>query len=199
VSGLLLAMAMTIMLVGAMGPASCRQAMADDPRMNMEEVMQPGLEAWTISAGAGFQHNLPTGPRSDLIADGVEVRWERYDRPDRALGLTVGYAKLRNIPEYINTVGFVGSYRQYCSIKPRRAIYWEGAVGLVHFDALVRELATHTNFTEHVGLGVQWPRGEEGAWTLGYRFQHVSNAGRKRPNIGLNASHLQIGYTMYLR
>jgi hypothetical protein len=199
VSELLLAVVVMAVLVGVVGPASCQQVMADDPRMNMEEVMQPGLEAWTISAGAGFQHNLPTGPRSDLIADGVEVRWERYDHPDRALGLTVGYARLRNIPEYINTVGFVGSYRQYCSIEPRRAIYWEGAVGLVHFSALVRELATHTNFTEHVGFGVQWPRGEEGAWTLGYRFQHVSNAGRKRPNIGLNASHLQIGYTMYLR
>jgi len=37
--------------------------------------------------------------------------------------------------------------------------------------------------------------GRHGQYELGYRYQHISNAGIKRPNDGLNLHMLRLGYS----
>tara|TARA_Y100001934_G_C12065605_1_gene637543 strand:+ start:81 stop:629 length:549 start_codon:yes stop_codon:yes gene_type:complete len=47
-------------------------------------------------------------------------------------------------------------------------------------------------FGSHVGAGVRF--GDQGRYELGYRFQHLSNAGIGDENPGINFHALQLGY-----
>ena len=47
-------------------------------------------------------------------------------------------------------------------------------------------------FGSHIGAGVRF--GNEGMYELGYRFQHLSNAGIGDENPGINFHVLQLGY-----
>jgi hypothetical protein len=49
-------------------------------------------------------------------------------------------------------------------------------------------LSTAFQFSDAIGAGVQF--GPQGRSTLGVRFQHLSNAGIKRPNPGINFAQL---------
>jgi hypothetical protein len=52
------------------------------------------------------------------------------------------------------------------------------------------DLSTSAQFTTHIGLN--WDVTSH--WRLGYRFQHMSNAGLKEPNPGFNMHVFSIGY-----
>ncbi|RKP49226.1 acyloxyacyl hydrolase [Trinickia fusca] len=53
-------------------------------------------------------------------------------------------------------------------------------------------LSTAFQFTELVGVGAQF--GSHQQYQAGFRFQHVSNAGIKEPNPGINFSQLYLQY-----
>ncbi len=52
--------------------------------------------------------------------------------------------------------------------------------------------STAFQFGSLVGFGLGF--GKHGQYELGYRFQHISNAGFKKPNDGLNLHMLRFGY-----
>lgn len=52
-------------------------------------------------------------------------------------------------------------------------------------------LATAFHFSDMLGVGMQW--GRDGRSTLGVRYQHLSNLGIKRPNLGMD--FVQLYYT----
>ena len=47
-----------------------------------------------------------------------------------------------------------------------------------------RTLSTAFQFSDQLGVGVQW--GRDARSTLGVRYQHISNAGIKKPNPGMD-------------
>ncbi|MDP9582070.1 UNVERIFIED_ORG: hypothetical protein J2791_001352 [Burkholderia contaminans] len=53
-------------------------------------------------------------------------------------------------------------------------------------------LSTSFQFADVVGVGAQF--GERQQYQLGYRFQHVSNAGIKEPNPGINFHQFYVQY-----
>lgn len=55
-----------------------------------------------------------------------------------------------------------------------------------------REFGSHFNFGTHVGFGVLF--GDNGQYDLGYRFQHISNAGTSSPNDGINFHQVLLRY-----
>ena len=66
--------------------------------------------------------------------------------------------------------------------------YLEGAIGVrllsktrIHAD---HSMSTAFQFSDMIGAGYQW--GEAGQHTVGLRVQHISNAGIKKPNPGIN-------------
>lgn len=71
-------------------------------------------------------------------------------------------------------------------------LFVEGSIGarlLSHTRvAPERSLSTAFQFSDMLGVGVQW--GAQGRSTLGLRYQHVSNLGIKRPNPGLDFGQL---------
>lgn len=52
-----------------------------------------------------------------------------------------------------------------------------------------KEFSTHFQFTEQIGLGVEFP----GGWFAGWRYSHYSNANIDKPNDGLDFHQLMIG------
>ncbi|GAA5241607.1 hypothetical protein BMMON2_44290 [Burkholderia mallei] len=53
-------------------------------------------------------------------------------------------------------------------------------------------MSTSFQFADMVGVGAQF--GNHQQYQAGFRFQHVSNAGIKDPNPGINFSQLYVQY-----
>lgn len=73
--------------------------------------------------------------------------------------------------------------------------YLEAGIG-VHLlsDSSIgdKRLSTAVQFGSHLGAGYRF--GPKGAYDIGYRFQHLSNAGMKHPNPGINFHQLRLQY-----
>ena len=59
-------------------------------------------------------------------------------------------------------------------------------------DVATRELGSEFQFLLHAGLGLEYFK-KKGAYSINYRFFHVSNAAIQFPNIGLNAHLFTLG------
>ena len=55
-----------------------------------------------------------------------------------------------------------------------------------------KRLSTKFQFGDHFGVGYRF--GAKGAWELGYRYQHLSNGGIKKPNDGINFHQVRVQY-----
>jgi len=58
-----------------------------------------------------------------------------------------------------------------------------------------KDYSTAFQFGSLIGFGLGF--GKHGQYELGYRFQHISNVGIKKPNDGLNLHLLRFGYSFY--
>ncbi len=73
--------------------------------------------------------------------------------------------------------------------------YAEGAIGfhlLSQTSLGDKRFSTSFQFGDHLGFGYRF--GTKSALDLGYRFQHLSNAGIKKPNDGINFHQLRLQY-----
>ena len=71
--------------------------------------------------------------------------------------------------------------------------------GVVYTNHPVPVRATSSfNFIDQAGFGVRFGNNVRRAWLAGYRFQHISNAGRVEPNPGANFNFVYFGM-MFLR
>lgn len=176
---------------------SSSPADATQDRLDFTEALQPGHEALSFSVRGGEQLNIPTGPRSELHGGSAAVRFSRCHTPHRERGLELSVARLTGGPHTAKLWSLVPVQRQYFRRQSRHTAYWELGVGISHLNPLVPEQSTHTNFVEHLAVGAQWPAGRSASWGLEGRFQHLSNAGREHPNIGLNGVSFAVTYTLY--
>ena len=55
-----------------------------------------------------------------------------------------------------------------------------------------RRFGSSFQFGDHIGAGVRF--GDKGRYDIGYRYQHLSNAGIKEPNQGINFHLLRLRY-----
>lgn len=73
---------------------------------------------------------------------------------------------------------------------------WYGELGIgAHYltgiyDNNGRQLSTHFQFGDHVGIGYVFANGAD----VGLRFQHVSNGGYREPNDGVNLVGVRLRY-----
>jgi opacity protein-like surface antigen len=68
-----------------------------------------------------------------------------------------------------------------------------GVHGLSHTSIGGNRMSTGFQFGSHIGLGYRF--GTKQAFDLSYRFQHLSNAGIKHPNSGVNFNELRLQYS----
>jgi hypothetical protein len=69
--------------------------------------------------------------------------------------------------------------------RPLRA-FVEASGGIVYTGQPVPVRTTVFNFIDQAGGGLRFETRANRVWLVGYRFQHISNAGRVRPNPGAN-------------
>lgn len=72
-------------------------------------------------------------------------------------------------------------------------IFGEVSGSLLFTTAPVPVRTTTFNFMDQAGFGVRFEESRGRAWLVGYRFQHISNAGRVKPNPGANFNLVYLG------
>lgn len=75
----------------------------------------------------------------------------------------------------------------------RTRIFGEVSGSLLWTNAPVPVRTTTFNFMDQAGFGIRIEESSRRAWLIGYRFQHISNAGRVRPNPGANFNFIYLG------
>lgn len=74
--------------------------------------------------------------------------------------------------------------------------YLEGAIGFHLISPTYiyanRKFGSAFEFGDHIGFGMRF--GDKQQFDLGYRFQHLSNAGIKKPNQGINFNQVHFSY-----
>jgi len=86
------------------------------------------------------------------------------------------------------------------NFRPRKKIQpFAGASGgFLYFAKRVPNIVgTRFNFTFDIGAGVEFRLREKRAVTIGYKYYHISNAGRGIENAGIDNNLLYVGYTFF--
>jgi hypothetical protein len=94
----------------------------------------------------------------------------------------------------LSPVGFQLNFRRRERVQP----FAQGSGGFLYFGERVpEERGAQFNFTADFGGGVQWKTGARRAWTIGYRYQHVSNGYRADVNPGFDANLFYVGFSIF--
>ena len=83
----------------------------------------------------------------------------------------------------------VGILPESFAVQP----YIKAAAGTLYMSQHTHEQSTQFNFYEYGGAGVHWFINKNIGLTAEYRFRHLSNAGIKQPNGGINTSFALAG------
>jgi lipid A 3-O-deacylase len=86
-------------------------------------------------------------------------------------------------------------YRYPCMDKI--SLYVMGSVGPHYISIETSEQAKGFAFSDEIGVGLYYHLTKKSAINVGYRFRHVSNAGLKTPNGGMNSQFVTVGYSVF--
>ncbi|HEY0173749.1 MAG TPA: acyloxyacyl hydrolase [Pyrinomonadaceae bacterium] len=94
----------------------------------------------------------------------------------------------------LSPVGFQLNFRRRERVQP----FAQGSGGFLYLGERVPdERGAQFNFTADFGGGVQWKTGARRAWTIGYRYHHVSNGYRADVNPGFDSNIFYVGFSIF--
>jgi hypothetical protein len=103
---------------------------------------------------------------------------------------------LLQIRQPARTYGFAASPLHlrwnFRPMGPIRA-FAESSAGVLMTGDDLPARTTSLNFIDQAGFGLRFEQDPNLMWLFGYRFQHISNGGRVRPNPGRNFNLLYAG------
>jgi hypothetical protein len=180
----------------------------DSIKKNQYQRFQKGAVDLGIQGGWGYAVDIPPGDRTN---------WRfAFVAPSLKYNLTgiIGKSFYRGSLFWVNEVEAIVSHHPetryifgYSPVMLEYKFLWPkvdwspyvfGGGGFSHTDwneARQREIATNFEFLLHLGGGVEFYKTKQGAFSVNYRFFHVSNAGIQFPNIGINTNLFTIGYS----
>jgi hypothetical protein len=160
----------------------------------------------TLAGGASYSHNV-------TLARDLDDRAGAHALPHVGLFLTdeLGHGWYRGSLEVLveptlirleeppdATVGGVAVLgRWVLASESAFHPFVEAGGGVLGGQVRLRQTNCDVNFILQGGVGVMWFTSERTALTVGYRYHHISNAGRCSPNLGLNSSLLVLGLTYF--
>ena len=129
------------------------------------------------------------------ITDPLGSSWYRGQV---SVGAEMVYIQFQE-PVLTHGVGFTPKIKYTFVAGDRIRPYAEFAGGPFWTDLTgkIPEESGEFNFILSAGFGVSYFLTDQAALNIGYRFQHISNAGTNYPNIGLNASLPFGGFSFY--
>lgn len=90
-------------------------------------------------------------------------------------------------------IGFHIIFSPSAKISP----YLTFGSGLIYITQSTEEQSTKYNFQDQAGAGVYFFLDEKSALNFGYRLRHISNAGIKHPNSGIDTHIAEAGYSVF--
>lgn len=152
---------------------------------------------WYVQAGSGEHSNYnlligttqPWNNAAWTLGSGqVRGHWDIW---------VGGWSNQKSDGDRFNTPTFgIGPNLRWRGAQGTSAWFWEaGIAAMVTGKRLYggdERMGTRFNFASHLGLGMNF--GARQAHELSVRIQHISNAGIKQPNPGLNGVSLRYGY-----
>ena len=94
----------------------------------------------------------------------------------------------------LSPVGFQLNFRRRERVQP----FAQASGGFLYFGERVPDTrGAQFNFMGDFGGGVQWKTGARRAWTVGYRYHHVSNGYRADVNPGFDSSLFYVGFSIF--
>ena len=94
----------------------------------------------------------------------------------------------------LSPVGFQLNFRRRERVQP----FAQASGGFLYFGEPVPDArGAQFNFTGDFGGGVQWKTGPRRAWTVGYRYHHVSNGYRADVNPGFDSNLFYVGFSIF--
>jgi hypothetical protein len=94
----------------------------------------------------------------------------------------------------LSPVGFQVNFRRRERVQP----FAQASGGFLYFgERIPDQRGAQFNFTADFGGGVQVKTGARRAWTLGYRYQHISNGYRAGTNPGFDSNLFYLGFSIF--
>ena len=125
----------------------------------------------------------------------TDGNWQVAGFWEAALGSWRGHSAFGN-NQTVTDLGLTPVFRFEQKNPDGIAPYLEGAIGFhLISPAFIydnRRFGSSFQFGDHVGAGVRF--GDHQQFDLGYRFQHLSNGGIKKPNQGINLNQIHLIY-----
>jgi hypothetical protein len=142
----------------------------DIKKFDLGAVWDPGINWWEIG---GFHFTL--------LGEGHVSYWHTTE--DNAVHPSIWEVGITPVVRFVKSAGY---------FRP----FIEAGIGvrLLSHARITEDLTVSTafQFADMVGVGMVF--GEKQNYEAGFRFQHVSNAGIKDPNPGINFSQLYLQY-----
>jgi lipid A 3-O-deacylase len=128
---------------------------------------------------------------TDPVGDG-------WYRGQVSIGAEVVYIQFRE-PVLTHGIGFTPKIKYSFVALDQVRPYVEFAGGPFWTDlgGKIPEESSRFNFVLTAGFGLSWFITPQTSLNVGYRFHHISNAGTRYPNLGLNASLPFGGFSFY--
>ena len=164
---------------------------------NGEQIFPAGTREFALAGAHGWNHDIPSGNRTDVKFDGLVFKYGRFAASTREVTVEVGGCHVSTQRGDANGIGASLLIRRYIVHKRPIAVFCEAGGGIEYMGLILPELPLRFNTTLQAGVGVNLFSSDRAALTLTYRFHHVSNGGRKRPNVGLNSSMLLLGTSKF--
>ena len=159
----------------------------------------------SVYAVDGVSFELGNGYATDIARVCAIWNWDRqwFEEGDwlvagfweASVGTWRGKSSIGNNQEIID-LGITPVFRFQQKNPSGFSPYVEGAIGYhmisPAFVYANRKFGSAFQFGDHVGFGVRFGAYQE--FDLGYRFQHLSNCGIKKPNQGINFNQVRFAY-----
>lgn len=174
----------------------------------MKRMLRGAVAAGFLLLGApamavdGMALELGSGDGTDMARVALQWNWDKPLYQGSTWNISsywdLGLGQWRN-------AGFPGRNKNITEIgltpvmrlqrNERTGLYGELGLGM-HLQSRStigdKSMSTMFQFGNHLGVGYRF--GVKGAYDLSYRYQHLSNAGIKRPNDGINFNQIRLQY-----
>ena len=190
----------SILIVAAAPTAFADQAGAsagrDDPRMPFEK----GTVEISVLGGATIPTSLfrSNADHQLAMASFVIGRVMAGSRGKGSLELLIDVTPFFQVrqPELVRGVSAAPLFIRWnfpAMANGGVRVFGEVSGSVLFTTAPVPVRTTTFNFMDQAGFGIRFEESRRRAWLVGYRFQHISNAGRVKPNPGANFNFLYLG------
>lgn len=187
-------------------PSANRLAQAEIPLSASFETASPAEDPYRLrralrerDISIGYGRQIPVSRfdgRTDVALFQVIPRWGRF-RDERQEFLWEVPLTLATDPKTAYAAGLTLMYRYHFSSNRRFAPFVEIGPGFVltNLNDKIEEIGGHFQFSAQAGIGVRTALSESSDLVLSARWLHLSNAGTRSPNTGLNNYLVTAGYS----